>query len=462
MRDRGLVGACGWALAVTAVMAVTIGAEATIESVAVVRDDRAGRAVPLGGLSDLAIAADGSGRLWATTDRGPNGTVRAGGRKVRTLLAPDFTPEIVELRVGPADAEGVVRVGSVIPLTSRSGRPLSGRPNGVGRDEPILDAASGRPVSADPDGVDPEGLVLMADGSFWMAEEYRPSLLRVSPSGRVLERFVPEGTRLDGADAPIRDVLPAAYGNRRDNRGFESIAVSPDGLRIWALLQSPLDNGTARDVEQSGNVRLLVFDPAAGEPLAEHVYRLGDPADPGFTVSGAAPDDGKLCALAAIDGDSLLALEQDDAGLARLYRVDLAAATDTLREGPGAAARTLEEIRDLETAGIRPVRKTLVADLAPLVPAMLRHVYGDAAAAASAPLKLEGMAMLGPGRIAVVNDNDFGINAEPGADCRSCVWVLRLTATGGSEEPPWESEHRPCGRAPPVFRAADPPSRPSP
>ncbi|MEI6239401.1 MAG: esterase-like activity of phytase family protein [Planctomycetia bacterium] len=390
--------------------------------------------IAFGGVSDLASAADGGGRLWATTDRGPNGTVNIGGKKVRTLLHPGFAPEIMEIEL-PGDAAGhAARVVRTIPLSGRSGTPLSGRPNGVGRDVPILDADSGTPLPGDPNGVDTEGIVQTKGGSFWMVEEYRPSLLHVSATGRVLMRFVPEGTKLDGADAEVLDVLPAAYANRRDNRGFESIAVSPDGSRLWTMLQSPLDNGKAKKVAEAGNVRLLAFDPVAMKPAAEHVYRLGDPADRGYLTTGAAVDDGKLCAMATIDADSLLVIEQDDKARVRLYRADLERATDTLQRDAGSHGPTLEETRNLDAAGIRPVGKTLVADLTPLVSEMRRDVYGSDGATIDDPLKLEGIAILGPDRVAIVNDNDFGVNVRPGATCRSCLWVLRVAPGLGAEK----------------------------
>ena len=426
MAKRHVVSLAASIASLLLITAVSVGAEATIETVAQVAPDAFA-----GGASDLALAADGSGRFWATTDRGPNGSTKVGGKKLRTLLDPAFVPTIVKLQMQPAASPG--KPGSLtvvrqMKLAGRSGTPLSGRPNGVGRDEPILDAASGSPVAGDPNGVDSEGIVQTRDGSFWMVEEYRPSLLRVSAEGRVLERIVPEGTSLPGADAEVHDSLPAAYGLRRDNRGFESIALSPDGSRLWTMLQSPLENGEPKDVAKAGNVRLLAFDPAAGKPVAEHVYRLGDPTAPDYLTKGAAPDDGKLCALATIDADSLLTIESTDGGLAQLYRIDLAGATDTLGGVPSASEDPLDAVRDLSAAGIKPVAKTLVADLAPLVPAMRRDVYGEEGAADDAPLKLEGMVILGPDRIALCNDNDFGVNVKPGATCRSCLWVIRLSA----------------------------------
>jgi hypothetical protein len=383
----------------------------------------------LGGMSDLCPEpADEQGtslRLWAVTDRGPNGTVKTSAGKRRTLLAPGFVPTIVAFELA-RDASGLpqaIAVAGTTPLIGRTGRQLSGRPNGIGNDEPILDAAGEREIAADHNGIDSEALVRLRDGSFWMAEEYRPSLLEVSAEGRVARRYVPRGHALPQADMEIVDVLPAEYGARRDNRGFEALAISPDESRLWALLQSPLDHPRPLAAKATGNVRLLTFDLHTKRPAAEHLYRLGDPAHPGYLSKGAPPADGKLCAMAAVGPDTLLVLEQSEEGIARLYHCSLAGASDTL--GRSADAAPLEEIADLAAAGIVPVAKRLVADLAPLRPRMIADVYGEAVDPAKAELKLEGMAVVGPRHVAIVNDNDFGVHTA-GDPPRSCLWIVEL------------------------------------
>lgn len=387
--------------------------------------------VQLGGLSDLFVTEAGEGSLvaWTLTDRGPNGTVRNGDATRRTLLSPDFVPTIIKLRVAtggePAGGFDSPVVEATLPLRGRSGRPASGRPNGVGRDEPILDAQTGSPLAADHAGIDPEGLVVMPDGSFWATEEYRPSLLRVTASGEVAERHVPVGVTLPEADAHVIADLPACYGDRSDNRGFEGLAISADARRLFVLLQSPLDHPVQGAAKQTGNVRLLVVDAATGEPLAEHVYRLGDPAEPGWATAGAPPDDGKLCGLAALADGSLLVLEQAHGGLARLYRVDPAAATDTLPATISGEGAALETIADLAAAGFVPLPKTLVADLAPL----LARIRADIGHPADAAVKLEGLAVLDERRVMLVNDNDFGVTADPGQPSpRSCLWIVTMPA----------------------------------
>jgi hypothetical protein len=385
----------------------------------------------LGGLSELVIAArDPSGiTAWTLTDRGPNGTVGSGDAERRTLLAPGFSPLLVRLRV-PAenDAGRVVDVEQMLPLTAASGAAVSGRPNGVGRDETILDAAGREALPPDPNGVDTEGLVVMPDGSFWASEEYRPSLLRVDAQGRCLERHVPEGVVLAGAGMKLIADIPSAYGDRCDNRGFEGLALSADGKRLFVLLQSPLDHPEKKAAKKSGNVRLLVVDAVSGTPVAEHVYRLGDPSDEGWARRGAPPDDGKLCCLASLADGSLLVLEQADGGLVRLYRADPRGATDTLPRTRRRESPALETIRDLAAAGIEPLRKSLVADLGPLVPRLREDAFGSDSDAGS-KLKLEGLAMLDDQRVLLVNDDDFGVHARPGSPRpRSCLWVVRLPA----------------------------------
>jgi hypothetical protein len=413
--------------------------------------------VVLGGLSDLALDPEqreprqpvgDRPRFWSLTDRGPNGTVKVGGRKLRTLVAPEFVPTLLLIECGEQ-----ATVKRVVPLAGRSGTPLSGKPNAIGRDEAVLAADGTTPIDADPNGIDPEGLVPMADGTFWVAEEYRPSLLHLGADGRLIARYVPEGHALAGADGEIRPVLPAAYGLRRDNRGFEGLALAADGSRLWAILQSPLDGAdeeSAKQAKKTGNVRLLAFDPAAGRPVAEHVYRLGDPADPDYLSRGAPPKDGKLCAIAPVGADRLLVLEQDDTGLARLYLADLAAATDTLGwqltgKGNDAATDTLidtliDTVRDLPAAGVAPVTKTLVADLT----AARRLMWSDATeglggtgsggdrkpaaesdSQAEGLLKLEGLAVLDDRHIALVNDNDFSVH-DPTRPQRTCIWIVEL------------------------------------
>ena len=417
------MGVVAWA-SLPARAAVESSAAPAVELVAVAADaplPGSSGGWRLGGLSDLAVTArSGPERITvaAITDRGPNGTADSTGVNRRTLLAPGFVPSIVSFDINLASRNATVRPAAVISLAGVSGRPANGRPNGVGRDEPMLGADGRSPVTASPDGIDPEGLVPCGDG-YWACEEYRPSLLRIGADGRISERHVPAGTSLVAADTTVIDDLPAAFADRRDNRGFEALAISPDATRVDALLQSPLEHPEKAAARRSGNVRLLVVDAATGRPLAEHVYRLGDPTDPDYLRRGCPPDDGKLCAMATVADGVLVVLEQADGGIARLYRVELTGVTDILGRSDA-----VEPIRDLAAAGIEPARKRLVGDLGDRLASMRRDALGHER---KGSIKLEGMVLVDAERLLFVNDDDFGVGARADdAPPRTCFWLVTL------------------------------------
>lgn len=414
----------------TGSMAASVVASCTIPADTLAAATANEPAVILGGISDLCVEplAAGLWRAWAVTDRGPNGQVTVGKRVHRTLAAPSFAPRIVEFTIDwTADepARLAITPTRVTVLRDAAGEPLSGRPNGLAGDPDVVDPSGTRSIAADPDGVDTEGLVRTRSGEWWIAEEYRPSLLAAASAGTARLRLVPSGETLAGAGMEVRDALPKAYAGRRDNRGFEALAIAPDESRIFALLQSPLERPDRDTAERNGNVRLLAFDPLAGTTAAEHVYRLGDPG--GRTrAHDHGPMEAKLCAMAALGPRSLVVLEQASGGVARLYRADLHAATDTLPRTQAGDDPPLESLADLSAAGIEPVKKTLLADLGPALERMRLQagLRGDRGA-----LKIEGLAIADERHVFLVNDNDFGIREDAGAaDTRSCLWVVKVPA----------------------------------
>ena len=415
---------------------------ATIESMYVLEDaplplpsdtPAASRALEfqLGGISDLSLAetaADGTIQLWGITDRGPNGFVEkpssdgSPAKPLRTLPVPGFQPLLVKLALeAPAAAgkPGTLRVVEVKPIATAHGGPTSGRPAvAPPRSKPMVDPATAKPLPVDPDGLDTEGLSPAADGGFWIAEEYVPSLALLSAEGRMVRRIVPIGAVLgegDGRQAgcQVVEALPEGFLRRADNRGFEGLALSPDGSRLFTMLQSPPEPLKDATEEDAVHVPLLVLDPVKGLPLAEYRYRLGEP---GEAVSALVAADGKISALAATGNDTLLVLEQS-ATASRLYEVKLGA---VVRPG----ART-----------VATVSKRLVADLAPLAPIFNAALNRGASGAPGklSDLKFEGLALLAPGVVAIVNDNDFDMDAAGAAPAdppirRTCLWVVRFDA----------------------------------
>jgi hypothetical protein len=77
--------------------------------------------------------------------------------------------------------------------------------------------------------------------------------------------------------------VPAVFVDRRDNQGFESLALSPDGRTLYAALPSPRTYPDETAGKPSRAVRVHVVDTATEQATAEFVYPLEDVTefDPG-------------------------------------------------------------------------------------------------------------------------------------------------------------------------------------
>lgn len=346
------------------------------------------RGVMLGGIGSDIYPAGRKGEFWTVTDRGPNGQIKIDGKKRRTFPVPGFDPAIVKIRVtGPR-----IDVLQALPLTTSSGAAVTGLPNQQGRDEAPYGHDARTPLAYDPNGLDTEGIVRAADGSFWLVDEYGPSLVHVSSRGRVLARYVPEGLRLEGAGYPVVEALPGILLNRKINRGFEGLALLPGGDLVLAV-QSPLSLPDEDAGESSRNVRLLRFSTKRHAVTAEYAYRF----DPVEVVDPSEDDTSelKISSVVALGRNTLLVEERTDKA-ARLHRVTLPHDSGILGSAwdDPAASPSYEELPDPSAAGVPVLRKSLVVDLG--------TVEGI-------PGKIEGVAVTGRDTLALINDNDFGM-----------------------------------------------------
>ena len=283
------------------------------------------------------------------------------------------------------------------PGTTTDGRPVTGLPNDAQRDETPYDWTADTALPTDPSGLDTEGMVRTPSGDFWLAEEYAPSILHVSATGTVLGRFVPRGLTLPGAGYPVTDSLPAVFADRQRNRGFESLALSPDGKTLYTAVQSPLADPGQDTAQTSRTVRVLAVDTATGRPTAQYVYPLEDVA--GFDPGAKGDESEMKISAMAWSGDGLVVDERTD-DVTRLYTASLSGATNILG-GPLDDPAHTPSLEQGVPAGVRPLAKKLLLDLTAAVP--------------DAPTKIEGVAVRDPSTVAVANDDDFGMRDGPDA-----------------------------------------------
>ncbi|HYI38794.1 MAG TPA: esterase-like activity of phytase family protein [Allosphingosinicella sp.] len=352
---------------------------------------------------------DPPGTVWAVGDRGPNIKVKTaillyGLDRLEPLRGEDGAKIMPRLDLGPAIAElnvagDRVEIVRSLRIADSRGRPVSGLPVPGGahmRCEPAFDL-DGNPLPPDPSGLDTEGLAALADGGFWVSDEFGPSLVRLDSDGKVLKRLVPEGLDLAGAAYPVAASLPALASRRQLNRGFEAIALSPDGRWLFLAFQSPLAHPDEAAHAQGRHVRLWRLDSDTGEVAAQYLYPL-DPPETFRRDRAKAPlerSDLKVSEICCVDADSLLVLERGSE-TTKIYKVTLAGDLELAPEHLDPATRpTVEEISAGEGGfGLPSLGKRLLfsSDDAPEVGA-----------------DLEGMAILSPSELLLVNDNDFGV-----------------------------------------------------
>ena len=367
-----------------------------------------------------AIVQDPSDKkvFYLLTDRGPNidGTVA----NSKVFAKPDFVPQIGKFRL----TGDQLILEQTILLKNENGVNLNGLPNPAGQGfsgETALDL-KGTTLSNSADGLDSEGMAMAADGSFWVSDEYGPHLVHFDANGKTIERINPFGTGVGGRK------IPAVFAKRRPNRGMEGLAITPDGKTLVGIMQFPLYNPSSAAVTGSLVTRILAYD-IKGGTSKEFVYLI---------------DRANLQAnseIVAISNTTFLVLERDGeyatsankaTVIKKIYKIDISGATDISDPANGADGKlfgglTVEQLKDaatLQSNGIKPVTKTLAADLMTDISTLYPHD------------KAEGLAIINSTTIAVSNDDDFGVSGvgtylskilpATGAVDRNTIYFVKL------------------------------------
>jgi hypothetical protein len=258
-------------------------------------------------------------------------------------------------RVAPNFATHAVDVVGGITLTDPFGRV----PFPLTRPDRVLTGAD----------FDIESIVRVADGSYWIGDEFGPFLLHLDRAGRLLQAPV----SLPGVFAPENPFRGTTPANLRGSKGFESMAKSPDGRTLFPLLEGTVDGDPA------GSLRINEFSLTTGAYTGRRfTYQL---ADPGNSAADAAMVNDHQMLVIERDGE-----QGDAAKFKRIYLADL---------------------RDRDHDG--KVDKTLVADLLNL--ANPRHVAGFGDPFRFPFFTIESVIILDDRRLGVLNDNNFPFSA---------------------------------------------------
>jgi hypothetical protein len=312
-------------------------------------------AQPVQGFSSM-VPAD-AGAWWALAD---NGFAWRGNSADFQLVVYRVDPRWGDPG-GPRVLETVVlrdpdrRIPWAIVCDRASGTPLPGFSFNV---MPPAPAACGSdPAARILTGfdLDPESFVRAPDGTFWVSEEFGPFLLHVAADGRVLEPPIPF-TGVRSPQNPCLKIGDRANAERPTvaaSRGPEGLAISPDGSKLYALLEGAVSRDDPQDL------RIYVFE-VAKRAFADEFLRvrlempsqtvslaaLVDSSGARVYADAVAPPAGPVAIgeLKAVNDRQLLMIERDNLGddLAapchkKVFLLDLAQAA----QGDGYVGKTL-------------------------------------------------------------------------------------------------------------------------
>lgn len=358
---------------------------------------------PLGTINDSITIAGGYGssmsvhphiknHFYLLTDRGPN---FESDSVSKAFPVPEFTPRIGLFRL---ENDSLILVKKIL-LKDSLGQPLSGFPHRSGKSktgETPVDI-NGNVLPTDNKGLDSEGLVAMPDGTFWVSEEYAPSLLHFDSTGILLQRLTP--------DSHGKLKLPKVFEKRQPNRGMEGITITPTGQFLVGIMQTALQNPSRlKMLPKCKTTRLFTLNLNNGE-IQEYLYQQED-----TFLSNSE--------IQAVTDSTFLVIERDsrfpamkgkktsnNANFKRIYKIDISRATnvhDSLNSETGKHynGKTIEQLSNAELTEqqIVPANKELILNILELP-----DYYHN---------KVEGIDYLKRDSILlIVNDDDFGIDA---------------------------------------------------
>lgn len=249
---------------------------------------------------------------------------------------------------------------------------------------------------------DIESFVVAADGTLWLGDEFGPYLLHFDAAGRLLDApFPTPNTGEPGlVQSPQNPALLAnnpqpgnqAQANLPSSRGFEGLAISPDGLTLYPLLEGTVAGDPA------GALRIYQFEVQAQQFVTDTVrlYQLEAP-------------DHAIGDITVLNEAEFLVIERDNnageaAQFKKIYQINL-------------------DKRD--NAGF--VSKAEVVDLLNI--ADPNNLAGFGETFRFPFVTVEGVLVLDAGTIIILNDNNYDSTGGRGADIkdRNELIVLRLT-----------------------------------
>jgi hypothetical protein len=216
--------------------------------------------------------------------------------------------------------------------------------------------------------LDPESFREAPDGTLWFGDEFGPFLIHTDRTGKLLD----PPYRLPGVMSPQNPFLGWSSPNLPRSRGFEGMALAPDGKTLYVMLEGALT--TEPDPRR---LQIHEFDLRKRRFTGKQWrYRMAD------TTAGQVVGD-----LTAVSDRNFILIERDD------------------RQGADAAFKKVFLVNLDETDAAGFLVKREVADLLQLDDP--DGLGGQGRRFRFALQSVEALVVLGPARLGVLNDNNY-------------------------------------------------------
>ena len=330
-------------------------------------------------------------RFVSVADRGPNrADFGESGAKIDNTTSYATRAQTWDITVAPGNggkySVSIAHVKTTV-FTNESGKKFVGRSDQFTGQNPSENLR-----------FDPESIRVAPDGTLYVSDEYGPSVYHFDENGkRIGVMKVPAYYHVAQLSAKGSEEIEGNSIGRVANKGFEGLAITPDGSKVIASIQSPLlqDGG-----EKSRYDRFIVFDTKTGEAVREIVYALDQDG------AGNATKD-TISDIVAINDHEILVDERDGkkSKTKLAYVAELNGATDVL-------GRTSVLLKGELDPAIKPMTKRVLFDVKGTILASDPLTDVPVGYTAGIPDKIEGFAfgpVLPDGRrlFVVTNDNDF-------------------------------------------------------
>jgi hypothetical protein len=274
----------------------------------------------LGSFSGMALRSwrrlpDGTyaGELMTLPDRGPNSVGSVAG-------TVDYANRLHAHRLTLAGGKLTITPTGGFLLKDQTGQPFTGKDpgsnvlsrDGVRYPSPATGEGAGK-IS-----LDSEAVAYLPDGSFYVSDEYAAGLYLFDATGRQVGAIQAPPALLPMRESQLDFTAEAApTTGRRNNQGLEALAVTSDGTRLIAILQSATVQDTAgSNATTRNNTRVMVYDisrtrtPKA--PIGHYVLQLPTVRENG---DGQAADvTAAQSEMLALNGHQFLVLSRDANG----------------------------------------------------------------------------------------------------------------------------------------------------